>query len=311
MAGEGWNNQLVSLIIITAGTGFTGLFMYSPVPGTGNLVTSIAPAAGVDPFGNPYPAGVTVGKYPGVQANLGVTPSGVGIMQFLLNSGLFSNPEIVGAITGSPNFADLGLIGPSNTNPSFDDSISVGLNSSDGVSSSANLSTFYNSVAGPVFTYFTIDASGVGIRAASQVTATQPGTGTPATPAQSEVWHDLRPLTGSFVGTIAGRYPPQYRKCADGDIEVVGCVQFPGTGGPNFNNITFANLPAGWRPLSNSGFRGLTTFETNVTPIGTQNIQVDSSGNIQFHNCPVSGMAGVVAHMYLRFPLDNTGTILS
>lgn len=50
-----WSNQGVSLIVIEAGTGnFTGLFIYSPAPGLGNLIYSDAPAEGKDPFGNAY-----------------------------------------------------------------------------------------------------------------------------------------------------------------------------------------------------------------------------------------------------------------
>jgi hypothetical protein len=307
MAGEAWNNQLVSLIIISAGGGFTGFFMYSPVPGPGNLITSIAPVAGVDPFGNAYPAGVTVGEAPGVQANMGVvTPGGFGIFQFLLNSGLWTNPEIVGAITGTPNFADLGFIGPASTNPAFDDSITMALNSSDAVSSSANLVTFYNSVAGPVFTYFTIDAGGVGIRAASQVTAAQPGTGTPGTPAQAETWHDLRPLTNSFVGTVAGKYPPQYRKCADGDVQIFGNIRTPPAAG-NYNNLTWGTLPALYRP--NKQFTAGLTMNV-ADGIATPLLNINSTGALQFNNMP-GALAQSDLFVNIRFPLDNTGIIQS
>jgi hypothetical protein len=58
MAGNGWSNQVTSLIIIEEGTGFSGLFFYSPTVGPGNLVTSIAANSGTDPYGNEYLAGV-------------------------------------------------------------------------------------------------------------------------------------------------------------------------------------------------------------------------------------------------------------
>jgi hypothetical protein len=54
-----WSNQAVSLIVIQAGGGFTGLFEYSPTPGFGNLVYSVAPQTGTDPYGNAYRAGGT------------------------------------------------------------------------------------------------------------------------------------------------------------------------------------------------------------------------------------------------------------
>src|SRR5215472_12880307 len=55
----GWENENVfPLVIITAGGGFTGLFVYSPGPGLGNLIASIAAQNGTDPFGNAFLAGV-------------------------------------------------------------------------------------------------------------------------------------------------------------------------------------------------------------------------------------------------------------
>ena len=55
-----WTNQAVSLIILTEqATGFSGMFGYSPTVGHGNLIFSVAAAAGVDPYGNSYPQGVS------------------------------------------------------------------------------------------------------------------------------------------------------------------------------------------------------------------------------------------------------------
>ena len=63
--GQPWSNQAVSLIILTEQTtGFSGLFGYSPTVGPGNLIFSVAAVAGVDPYGNSYPQGIssTVGQ---------------------------------------------------------------------------------------------------------------------------------------------------------------------------------------------------------------------------------------------------------
>jgi len=46
-------------LVIVFGTGFSGVFVYSPSPGPGNLVASVAALAGTDPYGNKYPAGVS------------------------------------------------------------------------------------------------------------------------------------------------------------------------------------------------------------------------------------------------------------
>jgi hypothetical protein len=59
MAGSAWTNQLQNLIILAAEeTGFSGFFAYDPAPGPGNLIASIAAAAGTDPYGNAYLEGV-------------------------------------------------------------------------------------------------------------------------------------------------------------------------------------------------------------------------------------------------------------
>jgi len=45
-------------LVIVFGPGYSGVFVYSPTPGTGNLIASVAAAAGTDPYGNVYQAGV-------------------------------------------------------------------------------------------------------------------------------------------------------------------------------------------------------------------------------------------------------------
>lgn len=58
LAPRAYGAESPALIILQANsTGFSGLFGYSPIPGTGNLVFSISAAAGTDPFDNPYQAG--------------------------------------------------------------------------------------------------------------------------------------------------------------------------------------------------------------------------------------------------------------
>jgi hypothetical protein len=63
-----WSNQAVSLIVLTEqATGYSGIFGYSPSPGPGNLIFSVAARAGTDPYGNSYPAGVSssIGSFSG------------------------------------------------------------------------------------------------------------------------------------------------------------------------------------------------------------------------------------------------------
>ena len=77
----GWDNQAVSLIILTEQTtGFSGLFGYSPFPAAGNLIFSVAAAAGMDSYGNSYPQGMssTVGD---------ITANSLAAGQLTINSG--------------------------------------------------------------------------------------------------------------------------------------------------------------------------------------------------------------------------------
>lgn len=55
----GWESNSVFQVVIVTGTAGSGVFVYSPAPGPGKLVASIAAAGGTDPFGNAYFAGVT------------------------------------------------------------------------------------------------------------------------------------------------------------------------------------------------------------------------------------------------------------
>src|SRR5215469_12889489 len=78
----GWENENVfPLLIITAGGGFTGLFVYSPGPGSGNLTASIAAQAGTDPYGNAYVAGIT--SYGPGSIGIQAVDSASGVLSFL------------------------------------------------------------------------------------------------------------------------------------------------------------------------------------------------------------------------------------
>lgn len=60
MAGS-WSNSTPDLIVLIEEiAGYSGMFGYSPSIGAGNLVLSIAAAAGTDPYGNDYEEGITV-----------------------------------------------------------------------------------------------------------------------------------------------------------------------------------------------------------------------------------------------------------
>lgn len=63
------------IIIFSAAGALSGIFVYNPTPGPGNLIVSIAAAAGTDPYGNSYPEGINA---PALNlSNQSVTPAAV------------------------------------------------------------------------------------------------------------------------------------------------------------------------------------------------------------------------------------------
>lgn len=55
----GWNDTNVFQVLVVTGSAGSGVFVYSPHPGNGNLISTITAAPGTDPFGNAYLAGLT------------------------------------------------------------------------------------------------------------------------------------------------------------------------------------------------------------------------------------------------------------
>lgn len=106
-----WSNQAVSLIVIIAGGGFTGLFVYSPTPAAGNLIDSIAPAGGTDPYGNTYLSGITsYGPLPGgavgAKEATSMTAGGLQIFTAPSFSGAYTgHTQLYYSLTGAPHIA--------------------------------------------------------------------------------------------------------------------------------------------------------------------------------------------------------------
>jgi hypothetical protein len=245
--GEGWNNQLVQVIILSLPGGFSGLFGYSPSPGPGNLVISITNQAGTDPFGNPYPPGVCVGPSSGPQVN--ITGGNPAVVSFPLNDPSFNvDPSIYGQIiTGPPKYAAMQLDGPQVPVASHHDLVEIQLNSpnSDG-SSSANMSLSYHDSNGNSKGYVIVDRSGAFIPACNFLAAVLPGTGTSSTnPAQNEGWHAMTLDAG--WSTVVNYRAPSYRLTPDGMIQLAGNASqsFPSSAGINLNGSN--PLPVAYR----------------------------------------------------------------
>jgi hypothetical protein len=90
-------------LVIVSGPG-SGVFVYSPKPGAGNLVASISAAAGLDPYGNSVSPGFTV--YSGgtfAQLNSGALEMGDAAAGVFLS--IFGSVLSLAAAYGSPSFA--------------------------------------------------------------------------------------------------------------------------------------------------------------------------------------------------------------
>lgn len=307
------------LVFGPAGT-VSGIFVYQQgtTPGPGNTPIVSITNSTTDPFGNPVQPTIQitgtgtleVGSAPNTQVQLRTSSGVSGLLAFLFNNAAFSDSQVIAGIVGG-TFAALSIQGPASTVVGFRDKTRVQLNSSDAVSSFGNTQFVYTDDGGADHVFASEDARGFRISVCGQLTAADPSvTPTAASPAIPETWHDLRPLQNLFVGTIAGHYPLQCRKTSEGDVEIFGYVQFPAAAA-NYNSVTFATLPAAYRSGSNSGLKGYVNLETNVAPVGTPTVQADTTGNLQFHNTPITGLQGTIAFIWMRYPLDNTGMILS
>jgi hypothetical protein len=114
MAGSAWTNQLINLLIIAAQSGFSGVFVYNPAPGTGNLIASVASAAGTDPYSNSYEEGIAA--YENVAGNIYAIQMGqasfagspvAGLFIHVIGGGSFSDPSFSGAGTSAGSSAIL------------------------------------------------------------------------------------------------------------------------------------------------------------------------------------------------------------
>lgn len=332
----------------------SGLFFYSGTPALGNLIAVIAPASGVDSFGNAYSAGITS------QENVFGTSTNIfgSGMQFKLPT---ATPEQVGVnanglfIYKSPGGA-LGNLALAATPNSGTDSF--GNSYAAGVQINNNLLTVFTGSGGgktsqtdyfdaliqweqPVGTlvgtmtmlvttpnqliwsikstvvgndnfsarFKAAAANGIPALLALGLDGTLPTiivANNPTLPDNNpEAWHDLRPLSNSFVGTITNEWPPQYRLMPDGNVEIFGAVQLPASG--SYNGITWGTLPAGFRPakftyIPCAQLGGAMSTDTTA---GSPRLYTDSTGVLQFFGLSPS-INSTVVRFSGRFPVYNS-----
>jgi hypothetical protein len=183
---------------------------------------------------------ITVGTSPATQIELTDT-GGVGQLLFLLNNALYGNGLLESAVSGGA--AQIVLNGSQLlAQPDF-----VGdVWNSAAAGTSANREFIYNDDTGTAHEYAFMDASGFNIEA-GLITAAEPGTGTPATPAAAESWHPAS-LINSWAASGNGVNGLWYRKVPFGPtgmLEIIADIQNNVTG-----NSTCFNLPAAYQPAT-------------------------------------------------------------
>jgi hypothetical protein len=109
----GFNNPLVSIIGFQQIINRSGVFIYSGPPATGNLVYSIAAAAGTDNFGNSYLAGATSYSATGV-----INQNGNVTLVYAPSAALGNLIASIAAAGGTDSFGNVYLAGFSNYVPS-------------------------------------------------------------------------------------------------------------------------------------------------------------------------------------------------
>lgn len=253
-----FGNAYAQGLNVTAGTitgaqivvfGSTGeLLVYSGTPATGNLIGSWSALAGTDSHSNSFLDGLTVGTPAAGRIQLTVNASNEGVLRTLVPG--FTSGALVGFSAGT--FAQTALQGPAHTAAGHTDFCDLNFNSSDGTSS-ANLSFFYIDPSGAAHQYGTLDDNGLNILAGS-ITAAQPGTHTPASPAVPETWHTITvPATGTNVTAITGVARCKFVASPSPAVLVDVRLAFTSTGDWS---MTLGSMPAGYYPLFQRRYPG-------------------------------------------------------
>jgi hypothetical protein len=212
-----------------------GMFFYAGTPALGNLILSVVPgtAAVTDPEGNTAQPGVTAGLASSTQIQL-FSSGGVGQLQYRFNSSSFTNALVEGAIIGT--FADLVINGPATTTAGFKDFVGIELNSSDGVSSQANMEFVYTNTSGGASVIGSFNGSGwtLGTTAISNLSVS------------GSVTSDLH-IDGTVYGTggvltIGDAVQLNNNLTVTGTLSVGGSTD---TGGPTNNSTSTNGLTSG------------------------------------------------------------------
>lgn len=304
-----WSNTAPGLVtatevIITTAPN-SGLLIYSGTqPMAGNLVGSISPAGGTDPYGNVYPAGfqfssgalksaLTVGLFQGALVPLFQLFTGA------VDEALPFHVIVAAAASSGPYVAS--IVGPANSG--VQDAVGIQLVSGDNASADAFGQIFYDTafVTGTGTRFFMIEwgVGGVTLSPVASITALAPGSGTSiANPPAAESWHGLAYSNGwSDFGS--GYQPGRYRlePTGAGIVRLDGMIK-PGT---YTNGTTIFTLPAGYRPAAKHRF----VLQADSATTGANMLELDVTTGGVVSVTGIQGAAGGFVELTgLTFPVD-------
>jgi hypothetical protein len=229
-------------------------FYNSSGEGAGNLITSIAPAAGTDRAGNAYGAGLQIQAAGDSGQSILLTLVG-GVAELQMPTGIAAEGAaanfFTGAIgAGASQAIQTGLSGPKLNVVGSTDWVQTQMNSANaGGTSSASGQFIYIDPSGGVHQVAFWDVSGWNVRGGKMV-GVQPGTGTIGTPSVAEIWHVVgtagEPVFTNTWFDVAGQAQAQFRKIGSpaDEIEVTADISHLAIAG---SSSPFT-LPVGYRP---------------------------------------------------------------
>lgn len=306
----------------------SGQFLYSGTPASGNLVVSIAPAAGTDGFGNAYKAGVTIYGTTGstvqstVVGSVAVTNLGTGdaaesspgsLTTSTIGSG--ASRSIISVlrsplVSGSSQVAQLQLQSQSVNLTSVQATASLDAPSIQLISS-VNTSLVLGDNAGLTNSSFFVSAGGLAAVSNGFLLLWQQGASgrlvvgagivgfDPNSAGSNETWHNAS-LVGNFT---AGTGTPRYRLEPNG----AGLVRLDGTvntTAATLANATMFTLPVGYRPSVSKRFEGVSSSSGyNAANPGTTLVQVLTTGVVQCVPVCNAGSQQIVLDG-ITFPVD-------
>lgn len=280
---------LVALQIQVAQNG--AILFYNGNPGHGNLVGSIAPVAGTDPYGNPYPQGIsfTFGGVSWLVSSELFGGSNVPIERFSTGLATEFDSYHVGytttGVAGTSRLYQVEIVGPADTTNK--DVCAVFLFSgNDGGTQNAQGWLLYDSnLSGGGITQAQVQwgSSGVFLGPVGSITATKPGTGgSVSNVAQFESWHNLTMNAGyqSAPGLVAPRF--QYEMMNGNRVRLNGAVQLTANkvGGSIIGNLStsFGAGGSAYIPTNQQSFNCPNNLSGQVGLSTT--IHIDTSGNL-------------------------------